>query len=375
MIKVGVLTSSRSDFGIYSALINKLSKDSEVTLELIAFGSHTSRFHGFTINEIHNSIICKIHSLDTVLTNDDIASISSNYAITCFKFAEFWKNNSFDIVFCLGDRYEMNAAVQAAIPFRVKFAHIHGGETTTGSFDNIYRHQITLASSLHFTSHIQYSKRVEEIINCKTNIYTIGALSLEDLEKMTLLKESSLRNQYCIPAGEFGLVTFHPETINPEVNFNLGEIIEKSLGVISEKISLVISMPNTDTFGSLFRIYLNKLKNKKNKSVILIENFGKVGYFSAMKYSKCLIGNSSSGIIEAASFGKFAVNIGERQKGRIQSGNVLNCPFISDEIINTTFSALNKGNYTGKNIYFRRNASDRIITVVKNFICKYQPEK
>ena len=174
-MKIGILTSSRADYGIYLPLLQKLKLDSFFDLEIIAFGTHLSKFHGYTLDQIENDGYSKIHKISSLISNDDEQSIATSYGLTVLKFAYFWANNQFDMVFCLGDRFEMSAAVQAGIPFGVKFSHIHGGETTLGAIDNIYRHQISLASQFHFTSSDIYSDKIAHLKGNIKNVYTVGA--------------------------------------------------------------------------------------------------------------------------------------------------------------------------------------------------------
>ena len=159
-MKVGILTSSRADFGIYLPLLNYIKEIPLFDIEIIAFGTHLSKSHGYTIEMIEEIGFSKIYKISSLISNDDEESISTSYGLTIIKFGNFWAKNKFDIVFCLGDRFEMSAAVQAGIPFGIKYAHFHGGEITLGAIDNIYRHQITLASLLHFTATKFFSRKV-----------------------------------------------------------------------------------------------------------------------------------------------------------------------------------------------------------------------
>jgi GDP/UDP-N,N'-diacetylbacillosamine 2-epimerase (hydrolysing) len=366
-MKIGILTSSRADFGIYLPLLSKLKKDSFFNLEIIAFGTHLSKVHGFTVSEIENEGFNKIHKISSLLTNDDKQSISTSFGITALKFADFWATNQYDLVFCLGDRFEMCAAVVSAIPFGVKFAHLHGGETTLGAIDNIYRHQITHASTLHFTSTELYSTRVAELIAETTNIFTVGSLSLDSIEDFSPIIKSVFYDKFKILYDDFALVTFHPETVEIDKNMEFVRVMRNALRKISDELYLVISMPNADTLGSLFREELIQLSSEFPNRIVCVETFGKENYFTAMYYSKLLIGNTSSGIIEAASFGKYVVNVGNRQKGRIASNNVINVGFNELEIVSATKKALKSGNYTGGNIYKRKNTSDLILNKIKFF--------
>lgn len=364
MLKIGVLTSSRADYGIYLPLLKKFKEDNFFRLEIIAFGTHLSKFHGFTISEILKEDYVKVHPISSLITNDNENSISTAYGLTVLKFADFWQQHQFDIVFCLGDRFEMSAAVQAGIPYNITFAHIHGGETTLGAIDNIYRHQITLASKIHFTSTDQFKKRVAELVGEDENIFSVGSLSLNDINHFDFLPENEFRSKFNIQ-NEFILITFHPETVDAEKNLLFANQIKEGLQKLSKYFHLVITMPNADTMGTIFRDKIIELKNSCPEDVTLIENFGKKNYFSAMKYCKFLLGNTSSGIIEAASFNKFVINVGDRQLGRAISENTFHIPFIADEIYSKSIEVSKKGSYEGENIYFTENVADNIIKILK----------
>jgi GDP/UDP-N,N'-diacetylbacillosamine 2-epimerase (hydrolysing) len=366
-MRIGVLTSSRADFGIYLPLLNLLKLDSIFKLEIIAFGSHLSQNHGFTLSDIESKEFECIHKISSLIANDDEQSISSSYGLTVIKFSDFWQNNKFDLVFCLGDRFEMSAAVQAGIPFGVKFAHIHGGETTLGAIDNIYRHQITLASSVHFTATDLFSIKVKELIGETNEVYNVGALSLDGISKFEPLEKTLFYNKFDLSQNDFALVTFHPETISPDLNKSHANEMRMSLEKLTSFLYLVITMPNADTMGSIFRNEIKKLKKDFPNRVLCIENFGKENYFSAMHYAKLLVGNTSSGILEAASFGKYVVNVGDRQKGRLQSQNIYNATFQCESILAAVNHVLYLGQFKGENLYHKDGSSQRIVDVLKKY--------
>jgi GDP/UDP-N,N'-diacetylbacillosamine 2-epimerase (hydrolysing) len=363
-MKIGVLTSSRADFGIYLPLLQQIKRDSGFDLEIVAFGTHMSRFHGYTISEIEKEEFKSVHKINCMLSSDDEASIATSFGLTALKFSDFWSENKYDLVLCLGDRYEMAAAVQAGIPFGIRFAHFHGGETTLGAIDNTYRHQITLASDVHFPATKEFGRKIAELRGSETNIFVVGSLSLSNLSDMPIPDEASFRKKYNI-CEQFALLTFHPETVSPELNVVYAENMYKSLKEISKRIFLVVTMPNADTFGSIYRDRLLKLNSEAPERTMLIENFGKLNYFAAMKYCRILIGNTSSGIIEAASFGKYVVNVGRRQEGRAQSANIQNCDFSEEEIERCTMKALELGDFKGENIYQQPETVTRVIEILK----------
>lgn len=369
-MKIGVLTSSRADYGIYRPLILKLKEDDFFDLEIIAFGTHLSNQHGKTISEIEKDGFLKIKSISSLIADDTATGISTSYGLTALKFADFWSQHKYDAVFCLGDRFEMSAAVQAGIPFHVTFIHLHGGETTLGAIDNIYRHQITLASKLHFVSTESYKEKVLEL-NGDASVYNVGSLSIDEISAMTFQERAAFLDKFHIPDGDFALVTFHPETmVSPEENSRMALEMKNALTGISERLHVVITMPNADTLGSVFRENILALKALYPQKFTLIENFGKVNYFNAMKHSAIMIGNTSSGIIEAASFGKYVINVGDRQKGRISGEHVINCDFNSDDIIKSTLQTVQLKEFDGVNIYYRSGAADTIIHILKDQYAK-----
>jgi GDP/UDP-N,N'-diacetylbacillosamine 2-epimerase (hydrolysing) len=365
IMRIGILTSSRADYGIYLPLLQKMKLDSFFELQIIAFGTHLSKFHGFTINQINKEGYANVHAISALISNDDAQSIATSYGLTVLKFSDFWATNPFDLVFCLGDRFEMSAAVQAGIPFGVNFAHIHGGETTLGAIDNIYRHQISLASKIHFTASKLYSEKIIKLTEDAKNVYTVGALSLDEMSHFKPIEKETFYSKFSIPNEDYALLTFHPETVAVNENIHFAKEMNRALVDLLQEVFLVITMPNADTLGSVYRQQLEELKVDYPNRVLLIENFGKVNYFSAMYYAKLLIGNTSSGIIEAASFGKYVVNVGDRQKGRAQSKNILDALFNSKDIILKTKQAINLGEFKGENIYFKEGAADTIVKIIK----------
>ena len=366
-MKIGILTSSRADYGIYLPLLRMLKVDDYFNLEIIAFGTHLSKNHGYTLVDIIKDGYKSIHTVSSLISNDDEQAIATSYGLTSIKFADFWQINKYDLVFCLGDRFEMSAAVQAGIPFGVKFAHIHGGETTLGAIDNIYRHQITLASKLHFTATNQFTQKIIQLTGTSENIYTVGSLSLDGIENFKPINKDIFLEKYGIPKEDFALITFHPETIDPNSNKLYACEMRKSLADISKELFLVITMPNADTMGSIYREEIEILKKEFPDKVLCIENFGKENYFNAMYYTKILIGNTSSGILEAASFGKYVINVGNRQKGRAQSKNCFNTEFLNQKIVEATKKAIKFFKFEGENIYYQKNPSRLIINSIKSF--------
>jgi GDP/UDP-N,N'-diacetylbacillosamine 2-epimerase (hydrolysing) len=367
-MRIAVLTSSRADFGIYLPLLKKLESDPFFQLELIVFGTHLSQSHGYTLNEIEASGFKVKYKLETLPEGDSAEAIAAAVATGFSKFGSFWSkhNASFDLVFCLGDRFEMFAAVLSAVPFNMKFAHIHGGEKTLGAIDNIYRHAISHASVLHFASTDVYAQRLKEMLDDTAHIYNSGSLSLDNLSEMQLYSIEEFKEKWQVDLDKKPvLVTFHPETVQPEKNKFYANELSSFIAELNHDV--VITMPNADTAGNEVRkIFEEKLGGLKH--VKMIENFGTRGYFTILHHCLFVAGNSSSGIIEAASFGKYVLNIGDRQKGRLQSGNVVNTEINKTEMQKASREIISKGQYKGKNRYQSKGVvADYMIDILKDF--------
>ena len=366
-MRIAILTSSRADYGIYMPLIKKLKEDPFFNLDVIAFGTHLSPFHGETIKQIQNDGFDVKYKVESMLLTDSPEAIATAVGLTIIKFADFWNKykSEFDLVFCLGDRYEMFAAVTAGIPFNIPFAHLHGGETTLGAIDNIYRHAITLASRYHFVATDIYAKRVADIIDNKVNITTVGALSLDNLTSLEMLTITEFKAKWDIDLSlKTILCTFHPETVSYHSNETYAEELTQVINRLKAKYQVLITMPNADTAGNIIRNALN-INFRIDSKVFLIENLGSKSYFTAMKYCSFLLGNTSSGIIEAASFGKYVINLGDRQKGRAAGNNVIHTEVNSSAIIDAVNEIEILQNPSNENIYWSGGATDKIIKAIK----------
>lgn len=363
-IKIGILSSSRADYGVYLPLIRKLHNDPFFNVEIIAFGSHLNERYGHTVELIIQDGFHVLEVNDTLNVGDSPSDIVKSMAKTMQSFSYFLSKTQYHLLFALGDRYEMFAAVAATVPFNIIVAHIHGGETTLGSIDNSFRHSITSFSSLHFASTVIYKRRITEIKGCMDNIFDVGALSIDNLKKMKFYTIAEFRNIYGINLNNPSiLITFHPETINYERNKNhINELI-KALKQINH-YQLIITMPNADTRGQIIREQLKKFASD-SPNAFLIESFGSKGYLSAMKYCSFMLGNTSSGFVEASFFPKIVINIGERQKGRILTDNIISTRNNSKDILESVVRAEKMKIPTLSNLYGDGDAAGKIISIIK----------
>jgi GDP/UDP-N,N'-diacetylbacillosamine 2-epimerase (hydrolysing) len=289
---------------------------------------------------------------------------------TLLQFSKFWQSNKFDLVFCLGDRYEMFAAVSASVPFQVKIAHLYGGEKTEGAIDDCLRHALSVMSKYHFAACEAYKNRVIELTSHSENVFNFGHLSIDNLERLPLLNIEDLQNKTGVNfAKPTILCTFHPETVNYESNTLYAKEICDAFSELTE-FQILITMPNSDTGGAIIRSSFEKLA-ASNPNIITTENLGTIGYLSAMKYCKMMVGNTSSGFVEASYFPTTVINLGERQTGRIITPNIFNTHIQKQQIIDAVRNNINNTYENTKiQIYGSGNTAELICNEVQNTILK-----
>ena len=364
-MRIAVLTSSRADYSIYLPLLKAMNSDSFFDLEIIAFGTHVSRNHGYTIDAIKLDGFKITYAIESLIMGDSPEAIATAMGTTIIKFSSIWSCNKYDLVFVLGDRYEMFAAVASTVPFNIPLAHIHGGETTLGAIDDCFRHSITLMSKYHFTVAEDYKKRVIELTGNTKNVYNVGSLSYDNLKTIKYLSIEEFKKQFKIDLSIPSiLITFHPETVSYEKNEEY--ITELVLALQEIKgYQLIITMPNTDTMGSMIREKLNKFISQ-NIHAIGVESFGTLGYLSCMKHCSFMLGNTSSGFAEAAFFPKYVINIGDRQKGRIVTSNIINTEIRWEKIVESVKKIITAPVLNNITAYGTGDAAIKIVEVIKN---------
>jgi len=371
-MRIGVLTSTRADYGIYYSLLRVLAADAATDFGLFVFGTHLSEGHGRTVSLIEADGHPIYERVDSMPTNDDAAGIGRAMGKTTSNFAAVWERweDRLDVVIALGDRYEMFAAVAATVPFGICVAHLHGGETSLGAIDDKFRHALTQMSALNFTATPAYAEKVSHLTGRTHGVHYVGAPSLDGLTELPLLAVAEVRERFGMDFGQPTiLVTFHPETVARTKNETYGKELCAALNKLTDRYQVVITMPNADTMGSVLRAQFLALAAENNR-VITIESFGKIGYFSAMKHCAFLLGNTSSGIVEAASFGKYAINLGDRQAGRAHSDNLITVPVDAGEIMTAIERVESRGlSYEGKNAYVKDgSAAAEILFIMKQEI-------
>lgn len=320
MTRVSVFTGTRAEYGLLYWLLKAIDESDDLELQLIVTGSHLSHEYGYTIEEILRDGFEPKQRIPCLLSSDDPVAISKSMAILSSSLADYLERECPDYFVVLGDRFEILAACQAAMISKVPIVHIHGGEITEGAIDEKIRHAVTKLSSLHFTSTEEYRKRVIQMGECPDRVVNCGALGVESIVRYELLSKAELEKALNVNLGDkYFLVAYHPET-QKDV-----EDISGLLDVLSDypEYKKVVIYPNADMMSRSIILSFEAYRDSNPSSVFFLKSVSHKAYLSLMKHCTVLIGNSSSGIIEAPSFSKPVVNIGARQQGRIRSSHVI----------------------------------------------------
>lgn len=368
MKNICVFTSSRADFGILSNLLNEIKKSKKLNLNLVVTGSHLMKHFGSTIREIKSLDINVDHEISIFKKNN--TSTVQDFSQVLIKAKKYLSNSKPDIVIVLGDRYEIFSCALAAFFLKIPIAHIHGGEVTSGSMDDSIRHSITKISSLHFTPTLKTKKRLLQLGENPKTIFIIGSISLDNLKNMQLLNkielEKLLRFQF---NKKIILFTYHPETKLQKINYQyVVKILEKIKKI--KNSSLVITGTNFDQSYFFLKKKIIQFLKKNRNNVKYIESLGKKNFFSLMKISDCIIGNSSSGIIEAPHFKLFTINIGDRQNGREQAKSIFNSDLTLKSFtktLNKVLTIKDKNKFFKNQIYKSIGGSKKIVKVLENY--------
>jgi UDP-hydrolysing UDP-N-acetyl-D-glucosamine 2-epimerase len=335
-MKLGIVTVARSDFGIYEPLLKEVLKRSEIDLRLMVSGMHLAPEFGLTVRDIEKAGYPVAHRVEMMMSSDTPEGTAKSMGLGLMGFAQVFASDRPDWLVVLGDRFEMFSAVAAALPFRIPVAHLHGGELTFGAIDEAMRHSITKMSHLHFASTPEYAARICQMGEEPWRVFHSGALSLEDLSGGMPSEELERHFQVRLDPPPL-LVTFHPVTLQYEAA--LAQLEELLAALDESRQPCVITLPNADASGRAIAARMMEFAEQRPDRVKAVGNFGRAGYFGMLQHASAMVGNSSSGIIEAGSFHLPAVNIGERQAGRVRGGNVLDAAPARKEILGAIWRA------------------------------------
>jgi GDP/UDP-N,N'-diacetylbacillosamine 2-epimerase (hydrolysing) len=324
--KICVVTGSRAEYGLLQWIMRHLQDDPNVQLQLLATGMHLSPEYGNTWQAIAADGFTIDHKVEMLLSSDTPQAMAKSTGIGLMGMADALHDLAPDLLLVLGDRFEILAAATSAALMRIPVAHIHGGEATEGAIDDSLRHAITKLSHLHFTSTETYRQRVIQMGEQPDHVFCFGAPGIDSIASLQLLSRDQLEESIAFKLGErFLLVTFHPVTLGTAPSS--GEMAEllAALSEMPEDVRFLITLPNADAGGRALAAQIREFTNHHADHAIAFTSLGQLRYLSAMKHCLAVVGNSSSGIIEAPSLGVGVVNIGDRQKGRVQADSVINC--------------------------------------------------
>ncbi|SMP56933.1 UDP-N-acetylglucosamine 2-epimerase [Anoxynatronum buryatiense] len=368
---VSILTATRAEYGLLKPIIAKLNSVKEFDVRIVATGAHLSPEFGLTYQEIENDGFKIDKKIEILLSSDTPSSISKSMGLAMISFADYFKELNPDLLIVLGDRYETLAVATVAMNQRIPITHLYGGETTEGAIDESVRHAITKLSYLHFTSTEEYRKRVIQLGEHPDRVYNVGAIGIENILNEKLLSKEELEEDLKMELSRpYAMVTFHPVTLE---NNSAKKQIESLLEACKKykDITFIFTKANADTEGRIINQFIDNY-SKENANIATFTSLGTRRYLSALKYCSMVIGNSSSGILEAPSFGIPTINIGDRQKGRLQSNSIINCEPSEERIKEAIVQVMTKS-FVEKakktvNPHGTGNTSDRIVEVVKEYV-------
>jgi GDP/UDP-N,N'-diacetylbacillosamine 2-epimerase (hydrolysing) len=373
MKKICIVTGSRAEYGLLRWVLEGIKKSSKLNLQLIVTGTHLSKKFGQTINYIEKDgfrIDCKVN---THLTSDTPEGITKSMGKGMNGFAIALNQLKPDILLVLGDRYEILVSVISAMIASIPIAHLHGGELTEGAYDDSIRHSITKMSHLHFVANQEYKNRVVQLGENPNRVFNVGGLGIDNIRKLKLLKKKDLEAVLNFKFLEKNLlITYHPVTLEPNANAKYMDELLQALNKLKD-IGLIFTMPNADIEH---KVIFNKINNfcKKNKNAKSYISLGQLRYLSCIKYIDGVVGNSSSGLIEAPSFKKGTINIGNRQTGRIKAKSIIDCQPKRISILNAIQKLFSKNFqeklFKVKNPYGDGGASNTIVKILEKKLSK-----
>lgn len=369
--KICVITGSRAEYGLLQPFMKKLQESDVFSLQILATGTHLSHEFGLTYLQIEKDGFKIDEKIEMLLSADTDSAVVKSIGLGMIGYADALNRLRPDMVVILGDRFEAFAAASACYLKKIPIIHLHGGELTEGATDEALRHAITKMSFLHFTSIERYRQRVIQLGEEPGRVFCVGAIGLDNAKNINYLSKSALESTLGITIAEkLLLVTFHPVTL--ETN-TAGAQIDELIAALTNvtETTVIFTMPNADADGRIIIKKLEAFAATNPDHVFVFKSLGQIRYLSLMKIANAVIGNSSSGIIEAPFFHIPTINIGDRQLGRIKAGTVINVKPIKDAIANAIQKALSpefaKWCTTQANIYGEGNTTDKILEILSTY--------
>ncbi len=371
--KICIVTGSRAEYGLLYWLIKEIKADQDIKLQLIATGMHLSSKFGLTYKVIEEDFRID-KKIDMRLYSDTSTGISKSMGIAQTHLSKAYKALKPDIIVVLGDRYEILSAVSAAMIAKIPIAHIHGGEITEGSWDDSIRHCISKMAHLHFTATEEYKNRVIQLGEDPSRVFNTGGMGIENIKRLKLLSRNKFEKSINFKLNKKNiLVTFHPVTLENNTSKKQFQELINTINELDDT-NIIFTKTNSDLNGKVINQMIDKYTSKYPKKSVGFTSLGQLRYLSALKYVDAVVGNSSSGLLEAPSFKIGTINIGDRQKGRIRAESVIDC-LANKKDIQKSFKKLYSKNFQKllinvNNYYDNGFSSKKIIRILKNFNLK-----
>lgn len=367
---ITIVTGTRAEYGLLKPLISALYSNKNINLQLLVTGMHLSKKHGFTINEIEADGFPITATVDSHINADSAVGVSTSIAETIKGFSTLFETLKTDLIMVLGDRSEIFAVATAATVKGIAIAHIHGGETTEGAYDEAFRHSITKMSHWHFTSTQVYKKRVIQLGEQPTSVYNVGAIGIDSIVSLDLMSRLDFEVAIDFKLNKQNvLITFHPVTLENKTSKTQFKALLSALDKL-ENTTLIFTKPNSDKDGDIIIQQIDDYVSKHPKKAVAFTSLGQLRYLSALQFMDAVVGNSSSGIVEVPLFKKATINIGDRQKGRLMPASVINCAPTETSIskaLETSFSETFLNSIKNlPNAYGNGTATQQILEVVLN---------
>ena len=323
MKKICVVTGTRAEYGLLYWLLRGIEESKDLELQLIVTGSHLSHEFGLTYKQIEEDGFKIDKKVENIVSSDTSVGINKSMGLTMIGFGDAFEDLKPDLTIILGDRFEVFCAASASHVSRIPIGHIHGGESTEGAFDEAFRHSITKMSSLHFTTTEEYKNRVIQLGEDPSTVFNVGSPGLEHIERTKLLTKKEVEEDLDIKFRKKNiLVTFHPVTYENQTSGNQFSILLEALNKMKDT-SFIFTKSNADTDGRIINDLIDSFVSENPSVASAYTSLGQLRYLSVMKHVDAVIGNSSSGIIEAPSFSTATINIGDRQKGRVRARSII----------------------------------------------------
>jgi len=333
--KICVVTGSRADYGLLYWLMREIESIDNLKLQIVVTGMHLSPEFGLTFNQIEQDGFIIDYKVEMLLSSDSGIGISKSMGLGMIGFADAFEGLKPDLLVLLGDRFEIFSAASVATILKIPIAHLHGGETTEGAFDESFRHSITKMSHLHFVSMLDYRHRVIQLGEYPDRVFNVGAIGIDNIKRLSLLSRKDTEESIGFSLGKRNLlITFHPVTLEKSTS---KEQFSNLLGALEEleKTNLFFTKTNADTDSRVINKMIDKYVKNHSDKAIAYTSLGQLRYLSVMKHMDGIVGNSSSGLLEAPSFKIGTVNIGDRQRGRIRSESVVDCDSSMESILSS----------------------------------------